>query len=121
MRTGSSATCCVILLGIAIFVACGGGGDGSGVTDPIPGQIITTPTNQASSVTESNILKSESVPEPNPAPEVAVETGVESEPPISKAPTPPPETMRCKSRGSRCLGPLECCSWKCGVFSLKCE
>lgn len=121
MRIGSSATSCVILLGIAVFVACGGGGDSSSLTEPIPGQVTTTPTKQASSVMGSKFLKSESVPEPNSVPEVAVETSVESEPPNDKAPTPTPETMRCKSRGSRCLGPLECCSWKCGVFSLRCE
>lgn len=33
----------------------------------------------------------------------------------------PGETSRCKGRGSRCIHPLECCSWLCGVFTLRCQ
>lgn len=98
MRT-LAATRLAIVAGIVFLTACGGSeaGDAAHPTSSTPSTIEATDRSDVDGLQTTTQTQND-------------EAKVESQ---SLTP-PPPETQKCKKKGSRCSNPFECCSLFCG-------
>lgn len=104
-----------IVLGVALFSYCGGD-EVSPIGVDTRSSTVVVPMTQGIAAEEVAVQS-----QPGSKERTRNVSPVSSDLERETMATVPGVAMKCKKKGSHCLGPLDCCSWRCGIFSFKCE